>query len=86
MGSEQIIGTEDSEEAEGKAGRTELPKIITDHLWQIREDTAFTKLGLEIKSIIAEIKNLAKNCNVDGIVLKIGWKDRDSKHEELSSV
>lgn len=61
MRPEQISKKEGSKEAEGKAGRKKLQKIIIDVLWRIREDTAFMKEDLEIENIIAEIKNSVKS-------------------------
>lgn len=61
MRPEQISKKEGSKEAEGKAGRKKLQKIIIDVLWRIREDIAFLKEDLEIENIIAEIKNSVKS-------------------------
>lgn len=61
MRPEQISKKGGSKEAEGKAGRKKLQKIIIDVLWRIREDTAFMKEDLEIENIIAEIKNSVKS-------------------------
>lgn len=61
MRPEQISKKEGSKEAEGKAGRKKLQKIIIDVLWRIREDIAFMKEDLEIENIIAEIKNSVKS-------------------------
>lgn len=61
MRPEQISKKGGSKEAEGKAGRKKLQKIIIDVLWRIREDIAFMKEDLEIENIIAEIKNSVKS-------------------------
>lgn len=61
MRPEQISKKGGSKEAEGKAGRKKLQKIIIDVLWRIREDIAFLKEDLEIENIIAEIKNSVKS-------------------------